>query len=109
MNTTVVIRSSITGIHRTKVSSHKDITLAVERDDSVHHIDPQCMKVMFPDTVPDELKNEITWPKNLDHNRKENQLVKDCLGKKVGNVPANLAGFFRKLINLSTYVTQITW
>ena len=57
---------------------------------------------MFPDTVPDELKNEITWPKNLDHNRKENQLVKDCLGKKVGNVPANL-------INLSTYVTQITW
>ena len=51
---------------------------------------------------------EVTWPKNPKRKRYADQIVRDCLGKQVGNVPANLAGFFRKLLTLSTYVTHIT-
>ena len=44
----VVIRSStITGIHRTKVSSCEEIVLSVVKDDSIPGIDPYCMKVVF--------------------------------------------------------------
>ena len=95
----IMIRySTITGIHRTKVSSHESTNLDVEMDNSISHIDPMCMKVVFPANVPAALRDEVTWPKNPDHKRYQDQLVKDCLGKKVGNVPANLAGFFRKLL-----------
>ena len=63
---------------------------------------------MFPTTVPSSLMREVTWPKNPERKRYADQIVRDCLGKQVGNVPANLAGFFRKLLTLSTYVTHIT-
>ena len=55
--------SSVTGIHRTKVSSHEDVTLLVHEDNSIPHIDPQCMKVMFPMHVDAQLREEIVWPK----------------------------------------------
>ena len=100
--------SSVTGIHKTLVSSHKDVVLAVEMDNSIPHIDPECMRVMFPTTVPSSLMGEVMWPKNPKRKRYADQIVRDCLGKQVGNVPANLAGFFRKLLTLSTYVTHIT-
>ena len=105
----IVIKSScITGIHRTMVASHEDISLQVEKDDTIPHIDPQCMRVMFPMTVDPGLRNEITWPKNPDHRRYQDQQVRDCIGKKVGNVPANLAGLFRRLLTTNK-VSRITW
>ena len=104
----IVIKSSrITGIHRTKISSHEEVTLLVERDDSVQHIDPQCMKVMFPMFVEHHLRDEIVWPKNPAHKRFQDQRVRDCIGKKVGNVPANLAGLFRRIL-ASNKVSKIT-
>lgn len=100
--------SSVTGIHRTKVSSHEDVTLLVHEDNSIPHIDPQCMKVMFPMHVDAQLREEIVWPKNPKNKRYHDQRVRDCLGKKVGNVPANLAGLFRRLLS-SNQVSEITW
>ena len=45
----ITIRNSVvTGIHRTKVGGHEAIALEVVKDDSVPHIDPDCVKVMFP-------------------------------------------------------------
>ena len=52
MSTVIKIKNSIvTGIHRTKVASHEDIALNVEKDDTIQHIDPDCMKVVFPTEV----------------------------------------------------------
>ena len=66
----IVIRySTITGIHRTKVSSHESINLDVEMDNSIPDIDPMCMKVVFPANVPAAFRDEVTWPKNPDHKR----------------------------------------
>ena len=42
MVNTVTISSVIAGIHKTGVGSHRDIQLAVENDDSIRHIDPDC-------------------------------------------------------------------
>ena len=65
----IVIRySTITGIHRTKVSSQESIYLDVEMDNSIPDIDPMCMKVVFPANVPAAFRDEVTWPKNPDHN-----------------------------------------
>lgn len=105
----VIQFSTITGIHRTKVSSCEEVTLLVEKDDSIPHIDKECMKVIFPDQVPNELLDNVTWPKNPKNKRLTDQLVRDCLGKKVGNVPANLAHFFRKCLRYATTLTRITW
>ena len=37
-----------TQIHRTKVGSHEAVALHVVPDNSIPHIDPKCMKVVFP-------------------------------------------------------------
>ena len=70
MSAIIVIKNStIAGIHKTKVSSHEDIALNVVADDSISHIDPDCMQVVFPlrDEVPAALLEEITYPKNPAH------------------------------------------
>ena len=105
----VIKYSTITGIHRTKVSSCEEVTLMVVRDDSIPHIDKDCMKVMFPETVANVLLDNVTWPKNPQHKRYRDQKVRDCLGKKVGNVPANLARFFRLCLQYCSTLTGIYW
>ena len=68
--TKIVIQfSTITGIHCTNVSSCEEVTLLVEKDDSIPHIDKECMKVMFPHDVPSELLDNVTWPKNPKNKR----------------------------------------
>ena len=109
MEKIVIKFSTIRGIHRTKVSSCEEVTLLVERDDSIPHIDKDCMKVMFPAAVPMHLLDNVTWPKNPDHKRYTDQRVRDCMGKKVGNVPANLARFFRRCLLHASTLTRITW
>ena len=103
----IIIKDSvISGIHITKIGSHESIALNIEDDNSIQHIDPNCLKVMFPAEVSDALLKEITYPKNPANKRFKDQLVEDCLGKKVGNVPANLCGLFRKLVS-EHYVCNI--
>lgn len=51
------------------MSSHEAVNMVVEMDDSIPHIDPMCMKVMFPRDVPMELRDQVTWPKNPEHKR----------------------------------------
>ena len=41
----------------------------------------------------------MTWPRNPKRNRFVNQHVADLIGSKIGNVPANLCGFFRTLLD----------
>ena len=43
---------------------------------------------------PSQHKALITWPANPDKNRPD-QLAAQIEGKKIGNVPANLCGFFK--------------
>ena len=105
----VIQYSTIRGIHRTKVSSCEEVALLVEKDDSIPHIDKDCMKVIFPNIVANELLDSVTWPKNPKNNRFTDQKVRDCLGKKVGNVPANLSRFFRQCLQCSSTLTHITW
>ena len=95
----VTVTSVVSGIHRTKVGSHRDIQLLVEDDNSVPSIDPNCMLVRFPDLedIPGRLHNAVTYPKNPSNKRYIDQLAKDVVGKKVGNVPANFCGLFRQL------------
>ena len=95
----VTVTSVVTGIHRTKVGSHREIELLLEKDDSIPNIDPNCMIVRFPglEDIPQRLHNAVTYPKNPDHKRYVDQLVKDVVGRKVGNVPANFCGLFRRL------------
>ena len=95
----ITLNSTITGIHRTKVGAHRDIPLIVEDDDSVARIDPNCMLVRFPDLedIPVHLHKAVTYPKNPEHKRFVDQLVEDVVGQKVGNVPANICGLFRRL------------
>lgn len=109
MNKVVIINSTVTGIHQTNIGSCEEVVLKVVKDDSIPNIDPHCMKVMFPETVSVEILNKVTWPKNPAHKRFNDQLVRDCLGKKVGNVPANMGEFFRKCIRYCPYLTSITW
>ena len=95
----VRLNSTITGIHRTKVGAHPDIPLIVEDDNSIPSIDPNCMLVRFPDLedLPVHLHKAVTYPKNPEHKRFVDQLVEDVVGQKVGNVPANICGLFRRL------------
>ena len=109
MSQIVIKYSTITGIHRTNISSCQEVTLDVVKDDSIPHIDPHCMKVMFPSTVPAELMNKVTWPRNPDHGRYNDQLVRDCLGEKVGNVPANIGSFFRRCLLYCPNLVSISW
>ena len=75
----ITITSVIAGLHRTKVGSHRDVKLLVEDDNSVPHIDPNCMVVKVPqiEEIPEELHMAISYPKsrNPKDPRKNDQLV----------------------------------
>ena len=64
-----------TQIHRTKVGSHEAVALHVVPDNSIPHIDPKCMKVVFPTEVASSLLKEVTYEKNVAHNRFKYQLI----------------------------------
>ena len=42
MSKVVIIKSTVTSIHRTKVSSCEEVVMEVVRDDSIPGIDPYC-------------------------------------------------------------------
>ena len=110
--TRITIQSAIAGIHRTKVGSHPRIELMVEADNSVGEIDPNCMLVRLPplEQLSPELHRLVTYPKsrNPKDPRRTDQLALEVAGKKVGNVPANLCGLFRKL-KANGHVRKIVW
>ena len=105
----IVIRNStISGLHATRTSSHPDVVLKVLPDDTTSK-DVNAMKVMVPplNDLSEDTLNQITWPRNPDRRRFIDQRVRDVVGKKVGNVPANLCGIFRVLLR-DGLVTKIT-
>ena len=87
------IHSAIVGLHSTGNGSHPLLLLDVEEDNLVEK-DPDCMRVVC-NYVPPQHKALVTWPANPDKNR-PSQLAAQIEGKKIGNVPANLCGFFRQ-------------
>ena len=87
------IHSCIVGLHATGNGAHPLLLLDVENDDSVDK-DPDCMRVMC-NIVPTCHLRLVTWPGNVDKGRPD-QHAADIEGKKIGNVPANLCGFFRR-------------
>ena len=95
----VVENSTITGIHKTKNGASEFIAMNVIKDDTIGYIDPDSMRVMFPSSVSSAFLKEITYPKKKARKRFQDQLAEDILGKKVGNVPANLCGLFRSLLD----------
>ena len=111
-NNTVIINSRISGIHKTKVGAHRDVKLLVLEDDSIQHIDPDCMFVRVPllEDIPSELHSAVAYPKSRNPRdpRQTNQLVKETAGRKVGNVPSNMCGLFRKL-KRDAKVKEIHW
>ena len=109
-NSTVTVNSVVTGIHKTQVGAHREIALLVQNDDSIPHIDRNCMLVRFPDSeeIPERLHKAVTYPKNPDHERYIDQVAEDMVGKKVGNVPANICGLFREL-KRDGLVRRIQW
>ena len=65
MSSAISIRkSTVTGIHHMKVGPHAAVILDVTPNNSIPHIDPKCMKVVFPTAVHRSLLKEITYPKN---------------------------------------------
>jgi hypothetical protein len=84
----------------------------VEEDDTVHEIDSECMLVRAPllEDIPPHLHDEIAYPKSRDPRslRRRNQLVRETVGRKIGNVPSNLCGLFRRLRS-SGEVKGIYW
>ena len=60
----ITVTSVITGIHRTKVGSHRDVKLLVEDDDTIPGIDPNCncMIVRVPphEEIPPNLHGRET-------------------------------------------------
>ena len=110
--TEIVLNSVISGIHKTKIGAHRDVQLIVENDDTIQHIDPDCMLVRVPclEDIPSELHSAIAYPKSRNPRdpRQADQLVKDTVGKKVGNVPSNICGLFRSLKD-SREVKEIHW
>lgn len=97
----IIVNSVISGIHRTKVGSHRDVKLVVENDDSIQEIDPNCMVVKIPaiEQIPAELHGRVSYPKSRNPRdpRQTDQLIREVAGRKVGNVPANICGLFRRL------------
>ena len=57
MMANIHINSVVTGIHTTKVGSHREIGLHVENDDSI----PNCMTVTLEE-IPRSLHKEVTYP-----------------------------------------------
>ena len=97
----IIINSCISGLHKTKVGAHRDVQLIVEEDNSLPHIDPNCMLVKVPliEDIPTELHSAVSYPKSRNPRdpRQMDQLVRDTAGKKVGNVPSNMCALFREL------------
>lgn len=108
----IVVSSVICGIHRTKVGSNREVKLHVENDDSIPGIDPNCMVVKMPqiEDIPVELHGRVSYPKsrNPKDKRQTDQYVRDVAGKKVGNVPSNICGLFRRL-KRERKVKEIHW
>ena len=112
MTENVVVQSVISGIHKTKIGAHRDVQLIVENDDTIPHIDQNCMVVKVPclEDIPPALHGEIAYPRSRnprDH-RQTDQLVRETAGKKVGNVPSNICGVFRRLKG-DGLVRSISW
>ena len=97
----IVINSVISGIHKTKIGANHCVELIVENDDTIPHIDSDCMVVPVPclDDIPPALHRAIAYPKsrNPKDPRQQDQLVMQTVGKKVGNVPSNICGVLRRL------------
>ena len=95
-----------------KVCAHRDVCLVVQEDNSVQHIDPNCIVVKVPplEQIPPHLHYAVSYPKS--HNpkdpRQHDQLVIETAGKKVGNVPSNMSGLFRMLKD-NRDVKEIYW
>ena len=55
------MNSAISGLHKTKIGANRDVRLIVENDDTISHIDPNCMLVKVPllEDIPPELHNAI--------------------------------------------------
>lgn len=108
----IVVNSVISGLHKTKIGANRGVRLIVENDDSVKHIDPNCMLVRVPflEDIPPELHGAIAYPKSRNPRdlRQTDQLVKETVGKKVGNIPANICGLFRRLKD-NGEVREIHW
>ena len=94
----VMAKSTVTGIHRTKVSSCEEVVLQVVKDDSIPGVNPYCTKVMFPSSVANNIMDLVTWPKNAAYKRHQDQLLRDCVGRKVSNVPVNLIRLFPRCL-----------
>ena len=73
----------------------------VENDNSIPDIDPNCMIVRVPqlEDIPEELHGRVSYPKSRNRNdkRQTDQYIREVAGKKVGNVPSNICGLFRRL------------
>ena len=97
----IKVISVISGIHRTKVGSHREVKLIVKNDDSIPHIDPNCMivKMLLMEQIPMQLHGRVSYPisRNPRDPRQMDQFVTDVAGKKVGNVPPSICGLFRNL------------
>ena len=98
MQEVTIHNSFITGLHATKCGSHPDVILNVVVD-NCRYQDADCMKVICPEEVPKEWERLVTWPRNPKRNRFFNQHVIDLTGLKIGNVPGNLCGLFRGLLD----------
>lgn len=83
------------------MSSHPDIPLVVVPDPSRRQYDVNCLKILCPllRDIPSNLHKEIVWPRNIRSGRLKDVLVSDVAGQKIGNVPANLCGLFKDLID----------
>ena len=105
MTEITIHNSTITGLHATKKSCHSTIALNVVPDSTGK--DPDAMKVVVPglESLKPESLDLITWPKNPMRKRYIDQLVRDVAGQKIGNVPANLCGAFKELLNDGHAVT----
>ena len=77
----IIINSCISGVHKTKVGAHRDVKLLVLEDDSIQHIDPDCMLVRVPllEDIPSELHSAVAYPKSRNPRdpRQTNQLVRE--------------------------------
>ena len=69
-------------------------------DNSVPHIDPECMKVMFPSTVAEQMMHEITWPKNPGGKRYGDQIVRETVWVKKFGMYQLTWQFFSKITDV---------
>ena len=107
MSSIIIRNSTISGLHATKCSSNPEVTLLVCPDTTWK--DSNAMKVVVPhlENLPLDSHDLVTWPKNHARKRFVDQKIRDVAGKKVGNVPANLCGVFKDLLD-EGIATRIT-